>query len=584
MNHEGDWEHINVVIAPKSRVTELLSAETVEAILTGSPSSADASDPLVIRRLDYYFHHSVMTLDFTRPNAYQSREEWKAEMDELPKDRFQEREIWERIRHLAWVDDEETVVNTHPIGYIGADNKGMDQLLASPGGKNRNPHGTFPFPGRYSNVGPGGTTDQVSVYVDPRRHWKRLAQGKTTIGPEFRRGSVLGLASPERLRIVPDWERVAEIVRTDPQARREWSWLVLPVRWGYPATKSPFTGILEHFDTGNLAVLGPSYNGGWNVSGTGPGFTAYDPHTLPSIFPLGPQDSFRNDLGFLNAPLLLLSLPPLDFASRIVAYPFNRVLGRRDPVYYPKEGLPFRFVGVSTGASKQLLDEDFGSLALNAQHFEQLISGIFDHLLINGADTTTVVTGGGDSLEDPVVPFLQIPFYIGARFTSENTVRNVRAKFGVDVEFNNIPPFRYSSQMNLWEYAGSIRYGLTRSRLQPFVKGGYGWIWYRVEDAQVNGVPFDPVDSDWVKPKSLWPNAWHFGAGVEYVPWKRSGKYFAGAEIALRFEWARYLHDLGLDLSAVPLERLEIIYDTIADVPGGRVHRDDFLFGFTLSF
>jgi hypothetical protein len=254
-------------------------------------------------------------------------------------------------------------------------------------------------------------------------------------------------------------------------------------------------------------------------------------------------------------------------------------------VYYPKDRVPFRFVGLSSGASLQRLDEDFAALALNAQQFDEFLFRFVEHLLLSGSDGTTVVTGGEDILDDPIVPFVQIPFYIGGRFTSENTLRNVRSTFGVRVDFNNIPSYRYSAELNLWEYAGSIRYSLTSSRLQPFVKGGYGWIWYRAENTQANGVPFDPASSDWVKPRRIWPNAWHFGAGIEYIPWKRSGRYFRGAELAFRVEYTRYIHDLGLDLSGIPLERLDLLYDSIGDLPGGdRVTREDFLLGLTLSF
>ncbi len=586
MNHEGDWEHLNVVIAPRSMVGQPLSAETVGRILEGAlPATDDAADPLVIQRLDYYFHHSVMTLDFAAPNVYQTRDHWRSEMKSLPAVHFQQAEIWKGIRQMAYLDDVESVVNTHPFGFIGADNKGLDQLLAGPGGKNRNPHGTFPFPGRYNNVGPGGTTDQISVHVDVRRYWKRLAAGNATAGPEFKRGSILSLADSDRLRIVPDWERVADLIRRDPRARRDWSWLILPLRWGYPATQSPFAGIVEHFDTGNLSILGPSYNGGWNVSGPASGFSAYEPHLLPAIFPLSAQDSFRNDLGFLNAGLVFLSLPPLDFTTRIASYPFKVAFGRRDPVFYPKESVPYRFVGISSGVSVQVLDDDFKALALNQQQFDEFALRILLHLIANGADSTTVSVGGSEFLDDAVGPFIQVPFYIGRRFASENTVRNVRSAFGVNVDYNNIPSYRYSAEINLWEYAGSVRYGLTPTRLQPFLKVGYGWTWLRLENVQANGVPFSPATTDWIKPASIWPNVWHFGAGIEYVPWKRSGKFVGGAEVAFRFEYARYVQDLGLDLTSISLDRLDLFFDTIGDVPGGdRVTRDDFLFGFTVSF
>ena len=487
---------------------------------------------------------------------------------------------------MAYVDDEETTVNTHPIGYIGADNKGFDQALSKPGGKNRNSHGTFPFPGRYHNIGPAGATEQVSVHLDSRNYWKRLGNGKTTIGPDFERGSVIGLADPQRLRIVPDWERIIDQTREDARARRDWSWLVLPIRWGYPATESPFAGILPYADTGNLAPVGPSFSAGWNVSGPAPGFHTYEPHTLPSVFPLGLQDSFRNDFGFFNFTFpVLFNLPPLDFLTRIATYPVKLAFGERDPVYYPKEEVPFRFFGLSSGVSIQVYDDDFSSLALNPVQYDEFILRIVEHLVVNGFDSTTTVVGGGDFKSGSTAPFFQIAFYVGRRFTSENTVRNMRPSFGVTADFNNIPSYTYSAELNFWEYIGSLRYSLSTSRVQPFLKAGYGWCWYRLENAQANGAPFYTAESEWIKPNSIWPNVWHLGLGIEVIPWKRVGKFPGGAEVAFRFEYGWYSQDLGLDLSSVPLDKLNLVFDTLGDVPGTeRVSRNDFIFGFTLSF
>ena len=247
----------------------------------------------------------------------------------------------------------------------------------------------------------------ISVDVNARKYWEQLAEGKVTTGPGFKRGSVLGLADAKRLSIVPDWERVADLTRSDPQVRRDWSWLVLPIRWGYPATESPFSGVLENFDTGNVAPAGPSFNPGWNAAGPAPGFDAYDPHMMPSVFPLGFQDSFRNDLGFLNLTVpVLINLPPLDFLTRIAAYPVKLAFGRRDHVYYPKEGVPFRFVGLSSGLSTQIFDDDFNALAFNPKQYDEFVVRLVTHLVANGFDTTTTVVGGGDFKTNSQQPFL----------------------------------------------------------------------------------------------------------------------------------------------------------------------------------
>ena len=586
-NHEGDWEHINVVVSPRSMVEQPLSAETVERILSGElPATDDAPDPLVIKRAEYYFHHFMFTLDFSSPNVYRPRDVWKDDVKHRASPRFEEKEIWKGIRHLAYVDDEESIVNTHPLGYIGADNKGWDQALAAPGGKNRDSHGTYPFPGRYIGIGPAGATEQISVFVDPRKYWKKLRAGKATTGPSFMRGRVLGLAESDRLTIVPDWERILQLTRESARARRDWSWMVLPIIWGYPASESPLAGILPHTDTGNLPPSSPTYNGGWNATGPAPGFHAYEPNTLPSVFPLGFESSFRNDFGFFNFTLpILFNLPPLDFLTRIVAYPFKLAFGRRDPVYYPKENVPFRFVGVSSGVSVQIFDDEYDALALNPTQFDAFFSELLGHLVNSGADTTTTVVSTSEQKDNSVGWFLQIPFYIGGRFASENMIRNARPTFGFTADFNNIPSYTYSAEIDYWEYSGTLRYSLSASRLQPFVKAGYGWSWYRLENVEANGVPFDPPDSEWIKPESIWPNVWHLGLGIEYIPWKRVGTFPGGVEVAVRLEYALYTENLGLDLSGIPLSSLGIIFNTLGDVPGAeRVYRNDFIFGFTVSY
>lgn len=150
-------------------------------------------------------------------------------------------------------------------------------------------------------------------------------------------------------------------------------------------------------------------------------------------------------------------------------------LGRRDPVYYPRDGLPFRFVGLSSRVSYQTFDEDFNALAL--------------------------------------------------------------------------------------------------------------WSWYRVENVQSNAVPFEPADSEWFGPGSLWPNVWHYGLGVELIPFRRVGTEGGGLELALRLEYVRHRQTLALDFSEVALEELRFLFTTLGDVPASeRVHRNDFTVGLVLTF
>ena len=145
-NHEGDWEHINVVICPKNKVENYLTADDVQNILHGAWLDKEGTaEELVIKRIENYFHHFVMPLDFSRPNVYQSKEAWQREMNERIEQRFGENDLLKKIRYRAYIDDAETQINTHPFIYIGGDNKGLDQIMQMPGGTNRDSHGSYPF-------------------------------------------------------------------------------------------------------------------------------------------------------------------------------------------------------------------------------------------------------------------------------------------------------------------------------------------------------------------------------------------------------------------------------------------------------
>ncbi|MBN1481407.1 hypothetical protein EH223_03480 [candidate division KSB1 bacterium] len=594
-NHEGDWEHINVVISPLNRVEHLLSEQEIQTVLNGAGlSEKNSDDQLVIKRIEYYFHYDVMYVDFSSPNVYAPREEWEQEVKRRfrHEEHLNERDIWRLIRKRAYRDKAETQINTHPIGYIGADNKGMDQILQPPGGNNRDSHGTYPFAGIFKNIGPAGATEKIATYVDSYKLFKELDANNGKTSNVFKRGNVISLAHPDRVEIVPDWERVLELAHEHPQVRRDWSWLLLPIHWGYPATESPFAGILKHTDTGNRPPVTPSFGYGWNVSGPSFGYGRWQPHKMASVFPTGFQDSFQNNLGFLNLSYpVLLNLPPLDFAWRIAAYPIRLAVDRPDPLYYPKQEIPYRFVGLAAGAAVQNLHDDFKALVFNEQQLDEFALRFILHLALGGVDSNTVTTNLSDYLDRQVSPYYQVVFYIGDRLVSENTLRNARSMLGFNVNFNNVPSYNYSAEINMWEYAGSFRYNLTTSNFQPFIKGGYGLSWYRLENAQANGEVFMTKDSEWIRQpsisplKNILPNTWHVGGGIEFLILKKRGRVPQGLDLSVRADYTLFVHRLGLDLSNVRLDKLKLFFPTAGSIPGGEtVTRDGFNLAITLGF
>ncbi len=552
-NHEGDWEHINVVISPLNRVEELLSESEIRNILLGEGLSPalDRDEQLVIKRVEYYFHHMVMLLDYSRPNVYLPRNEWLNDVKNTEMERLGEDWLWKKIRELAYVDAAESKINTHPIGYIGADNKGLDQLLAFPEGKNRDSHGTYPFPGLYKGVGPAGASEQISTYFDHREFFAGAASKNLENRNTFGRGNPVLLDDPLKVEIVPDWERVVDLVEDNPEARRQWFWLVLPLRWGYPATQSPFAGIVAHADTGNLAPVGPSYNEGWNRIGPSVGYDLYQPHKFSSFFPLEWQDSFQNSLGFLNLTYpILANIPPFDLGWRILAVPFRAFIKRENPTFYSTETIPFRFIGFSTGVSMQKIPEEFVYLGFNQTQFDEIKERL------NALDPQLEFVDTKEILihENAVGPMFQVVFFMGKRFISENTLRHSRSTLGEDISLTNrADPFKIRGELNMWEYAGSLRYNLATGNIQPFVKGGYGLSWYRVENLAADGEPLENPNTPWIrKPsffpfKNLWPNTWHYGLGIEVVPFKSFAAMPRGIDVGFRMEFANFYHSVGLD-------------------------------------
>ncbi len=556
-NHEGDWEHINVIVTPLNKLAEPLSAADVRRILSAPGLSDTAPDRLVIRRVEYYFHHHVMTLDYTRPNVYQPRKQWEKEVDTLVTQRRGAGWFWTQIRNYAYWDDDETIINTHPIGFIGADNKGTDQLLKPPGGSNRDSHGTYPFSGLYKDVGPAGAAEQIGEHFDHRKHFAEGSDDLMSPQPRYRRGSVASFASPQRIEIVPDGERVLQLVKQHPKARRDWAWLVLPIRWGYPAARSPFAGLVEHAATGNSSVVGPSYNGAWNRIGAAAGFQNYEPHRFGSLLPTTWQDGFANNLGYLNLTVPTLAvLPPFDFFWRVVAAPLRTLFGTQDPVYQTSENIPFRFVGlVVSGVSYMDADDDLVNLFLS----ERQVDDIGERFLSQFIRADSVVGQQIRFIENTTLSYFEISLYLGKRFASENTLRAGRMPMGVDVTFPTIGEvFRLRGDLSFVEYSGSIRYSLTTSRLMPFIKGGYGLSWYRVENASTNGDPLPQPDGPWVgQPtiedlSSFLPDTWHIGGGFEWVPLQSRASFPRGIDLGIRAELLLYyVHSLGTGIQTV---------------------------------
>lgn len=550
-NHEGDWEHINVSIKPLDKLHEPLCESDVCRILTEGVPSNTAPDRLVIQKVDYYFHHKVMTLDYTRPNVYQPRDKWNTELENTKEEHKDEEWIWKQIRKRAYWDKDEKRINTHPIGFIGGDNVGVDQLLKPPGDSNRVSNGTYPFRGLYKNVGQGGAAEQMSPSFDHQKAFADVNNPKRYVFKEgYRRGGVVEFVSPGKIEIIPDGERVVKLVKENAKARRDWAWLVLPIRWGYPATESPFAGIVSHTDLGNISVLGPSYNAGWNRSGDASGFQRYFPHIFNLRFRLDWQDDFANSLGYLNLPVsLLTTMPPLDVSWRTI----SRISKLPNPIFYFGDYIPYRFLSwVLLGVRYMSVDPIFLRIAMNPTQLDDL-----DYRWMNAVHYGGPLVGNWMlSVKNPAMFHGAITLHLGERFVSQNSLHRGKPTIIYGRRLRDIGRvFQISANLDFWEYSGSLRYNLTTGSFMVFAKGGYGLSCYRLENVSTDGVPLPQSDSPWFnlpnlrRPSTLLPNTLHFGGGVEWVPFRNLNR----PEFGIQVEALVYTHYLGTDFETVLL-------------------------------
>lgn len=356
---------------------------------------------------------------------------------------------------------------------------------------------------------------------------------------------IVRLDNPDRIELLPDWERLQSMAATDAAARAAWAWLLLPIRFGYPTTRSPFAGIVKYAETGNVSILGPSFNGGWNRSGAAPGYASYQPHRLSSYFPASLQDNFRTGWGFFNLTIpTLVTLPGLDIIYRVATVPFRATSKRSGPAFFNTQTVPFRVGGVSGGVSGFKPSDDWLNLFAAGPLGLALIDSAFTRA---GTIVDVNVTSGATQLQTATQPLVGLNLYIGRRVVSESSVRHSRSRMGFDLVITNIAGvIPVQGELNFWEYVGSLRYNLAVESIQPFVKVGYGLSWYRLEDVTFAGNPLAEGLSDWVRRPSLFdnllPNTWHVGVGFEYIPIRSVD----GVDFGIKTDVALHTHNLGI--------------------------------------
>jgi len=580
-NHSGDWEHINVVVSPRDRVTRNLTEEEVLTLIDGEWSGATGDQELVIKRVDYYFHSKVMRLDFSSPNVYLPREEWQAVVKASDKPRQGVDRLWRYIRWMAYEDEAETRVNTHPVAYIGADNKGTDQIFQPPGGTNRDSHGTFPAPAMYKDVGPGGATEDIHSYFD-HRQWFAADEAGRLAKETWSRGGVAVFGREDRVEVIPDWERIYELSKVDVAVRADWAWMFLPIRFGYPAVQSPFAGIVSHAETGNLSVVGPAFNNGWNRSGSTAQYALYDPNVFPRFYQLGWQDGFINDWGYFNLTFpSLIMLPPLDVVWKLVALPFRALAQQNYPTLFPSDKLPFRAMGVQAGVSWNKFSQGYEDLFVQDPQFTEILADVLGFLIDEGVEEGEGnVTFSEVDIQTAVAPYYEINFFVGGKFASQNRFKFSRSDMDWRLEFAGIEdPFLITSDLNFNEWTGFLRFSLSAGAFQPYIKPGYGISWFRLANIATQGELLADPDRDYTVKFT-----WSLGFGFEFLIVKSRAALPKGLDFSIIAEYVRAWNGLGLDISDLPIEALVLLGITAEELPRDRtVGRNQFVLGLNIG-
>lgn len=490
-NHEGDWEHINVRVTTAARF-----ARDRKAAL-GSPLAEDEVrriagggwpvplDSLVIQGVDYYFHHSVVMVDYATVDVNPGSSSHSAHTTT---------HIWEdagfindAIRQRLTVA--EGRLATHPVGYIGGVSRGPGELRhVVPNirrARDANSNGTYPYPGLWVSVGQLATTEMLGGNVVPNTRsvpadapWREIVNDDDYV--------VFG---PTDFTLLPDWERLEPLVMSDTAARARWAWMLLPVHFGFPASPSPAGGVLRRTNLGNVSPEGPTFHPDWNLSGES---LEHSLHTVSVLrgpaAPAGPWLALQSGWGVMNVPLALLGLMPGYGVGVATAVPYvvgaRRALGRPTTRILFRGTLPPRVTSTGYGVFR-----DRGRL-----------------------DPSTSRSLGGERL--------WFDLYFGNRVALENTFgwSSSKAGYAPAADGGTVGRVRYR------QLTGGTRINLTGREtgvLQLFARGGYGWTRHDLDAVVIAGDTLAGTGQrrgylpSLLPSKSWWPNTLYGGVGVE---------------------------------------------------------------------
>lgn len=155
----------------------------------------------------------------------------------------------------------DTVDGTHPVVFVGGRMYHLPdypiRLFAKE--HNEGSHGSFPYPGEWEGVAGLGAPEHVRGIDQDSLRVVSYRQFEVKLTPE-----------PERI----EYHR-------QPDVLREWGWLLLPVRWGFPVSRS--VGSELGVDVGNRGPFGPAFNAAWNRTSPGMSYPGYRLRRIPKL-------------------------------------------------------------------------------------------------------------------------------------------------------------------------------------------------------------------------------------------------------------------------------------------------------------
>jgi hypothetical protein len=201
-------------------------------------------------------------------------------------------------------------------------------------------------------------------------------------------------------------------------------------------------------------------------------------------------------------------------------------------------------MGLSYGWIGQEMDDAFLDLFLNEKQIEQILDAVGVVEVGEGEIATTA------AIHDPLKGFgTGISFFVGRRFVSENALVFLTGDLGYDVlNIAEANVYALRSDLEFFEYAGSLRWNFFTGSLQPFAKLGYGWAWYRLNNVGVDGVDIPTPKSDRIS-----KFVWHWGVGIEWLPIVSYRPPPRGIDVGIRADFSTFRHGLGLEQISDPV-------------------------------